>query len=79
MLRPPEPPWPDWQRLRGRIVCSGAPVILITALVRHRGFNYCRSCKKPIREVLILASSARRTNLRIQESHENYFYNSATI
>ena len=31
-----------------------------------------------IREVLIFANFARRTNSRIQESRENYYYNSAT-
>ena len=39
-------------------------------------FQYCRSGS--IREILILASFARRTNLRIQESPENYYYYSAS-
>ena len=39
-------------------------------------FIYCRSGN--IREVLIFANFARRTNSRIQEPRENYHYNSAT-
>ena len=31
-----------------------------------------------IRKVLIFANFARRTNSRIQESRENYYYDSAT-
>ena len=38
--------------------------------------KYCRSVNIP--EVLIFANFARRTNSRIQESRENYYYNSAT-
>ena len=38
--------------------------------------QYCRSGN--IHEVQIFANFARRTNLRILESHENYLYNSAT-
>ena len=38
--------------------------------------SYCWSGN--IREGLIFAIFARRTNSRIQEFHENYFYNSAT-
>ena len=37
---------------------------------------YCRSGNT--REVLIFANFARRTNSRIQESREKYYYNSAT-
>ena len=37
---------------------------------------YCRSGN--IREVLMTTNFARRTNSRIQESRENYYYNSAT-
>ena len=37
---------------------------------------YCESCN--IREVLIVANFARRTNSRIQESREKYLYNSVT-
>ena len=49
--------------------CQGA------RLLTHSGNNktYCRSGNT--REVLIFA---KRTNSRIQESHENYYYNSAT-
>ena len=39
---------------------------------QHRGyFNYCRS--GDIREVLILANFAMRTNSRIEGSRENYY------
>ena len=38
--------------------------------------SYCRSGN--IREVLIFANFARRTNSRIQESREEYYYNSPT-
>ena len=38
--------------------------------------KYCRSGN--ISEILILANFVRRTYLRIQESSENYYYNSAT-
>ena len=40
------------------------------------GFKYCISGN--IREVLIFANFARKANSRIQESRENYYYNSAT-
>ena len=36
--------------------------------------EYCRS--GDIRDVLIFANFARRTNSRIPESRENYYYNS---
>ena len=36
----------------------------------------CRSGN--IREVLIFANFARRTNSRIQDSRENYYYNNAS-
>ena len=39
-------------------------------------FVYCRSGN--IREVLIFAYFARRVNLRIQKSRENYYHNCAT-
>ena len=38
--------------------------------------KYCRSGN--IREVLIFANFAWRTNSRIQDSRENYYYDSAT-
>ena len=38
--------------------------------------TYCRSGN--VREVLIFANFARTTNPQIEESRENYFYNSAT-
>ena len=38
--------------------------------------NYYRSGN--IREVIIFVYFARRTNSRIQESRENYYYNNAT-
>ena len=39
--------------------------------------TYCRSGN--ILEVLIFANFARRTNSRIQESLENYYYNIALL
>ena len=38
---------------------------------------YCRSSNN--RDVFIFANFAKRTNWRILESHENYFYISVTI
>ena len=45
---------------------------------RKKLFNkrYCRSGN--IREIIIFTNLARRTNSRIQESRENYYYSSAT-
>ena len=43
--------------------------------MRVRILIYCRSGN--IREVLIFANFARRINSRIQDSRENYYYNSA--
>ena len=40
-------------------------------------FIYCRSSN--IRDVLIFTNFAKRTNSRIQESCENYYYIGATI
>ena len=42
----------------------------------HTKIEYCRSGN--ICEVLIFKNFARRTNLGIQESRKNYYYNSAT-
>ena len=47
-----------------------------TQLQVGENVNYCRSGN--IREVLIFANFTSRTNSRIQESRENYYFNSAT-
>ena len=44
--------------------------------VSDDSFKYCGTGN--IREVLIFANSARKTNSRIQEFRENHYYNSAT-
>ena len=45
----------------------------------HMKVIYCRHGRSGnIRKVLIFANFARRTNSRIQESRENYYYISAT-
>ena len=61
------------------LVLGGSPGSLTGVLCRRYYIMlpiYCRSGN--IREVSIFANFARRTNSRIQESRENYFYNSAT-
>ena len=48
-----------------RVIQKRHPVLVV-----NRATNYCRSGN--IREVLIFANFAKRTNSRIQESRENY-------
>ena len=53
------------------VICIALP-----SFVNSVALVYCRSGN--IREVLIFADVARRTNSRIQESRENCYYNSDT-
>ena len=58
-------------------ISSTTRIFCISARIPLSNFKlYCRSGN--IREVLIFENFERRRNSRIQESRENYFYNSAT-